>query len=71
MTREEVIAYIKEWRKDKYALNGADREVLDMAIEALQFVDEYHKRNIEAYAHDMGVSLEQAELELRVDLSEI
>lgn len=36
MTREEAIKYIHEWLKDEYALTGADREVLGMAIEALQ-----------------------------------
>lgn len=36
MTREEAIEYIQEWLKDEYALNGKDRVVLNMAIEALQ-----------------------------------
>lgn len=45
-----------------------DEEIaLQMAIEALNFVSEHHQSNIETYAHDMGVSLEQAERELRVE----
>ena len=36
MTRAEAIAYIAEWLKDEYALNNKDREVLNMAISALE-----------------------------------
>ena len=36
MTREEAIAYMTEWLKDEYALNDKDREVLNMAISALE-----------------------------------
>ena len=39
MNKQEAIEYIQEWLKDKYALNGKDRVVLNMAIEALQFQD--------------------------------
>ena len=35
MTRDEAIEYIKAWLTDEYALNGSDRIVLEMAIEAL------------------------------------
>ncbi len=35
MTRDEAIEYIKAWLPDEYALNGSDRIVLQMAIEAL------------------------------------
>lgn len=35
MTREEAIAYIREWLKDEYALNYKDKEALNKAIEAL------------------------------------
>lgn len=43
MTRQEAIKYIQEWLKDKYALNGKDRVVLNMAIEALMLQDKYVK----------------------------
>lgn len=43
MTRQEAIEYIHEWLKDKYALNGKDRVVLNMAIEALTNVQNMHK----------------------------
>lgn len=36
MTNSEAIAYIREWLKDEYALNDKDREVLNMAAEALE-----------------------------------
>lgn len=36
MTNSEAIAYIREWLKDEYALNNKDREVLNMAAEALE-----------------------------------
>ena len=36
MTREEATAYIHEWLKDEYALDLKDKEVLNMAIKALE-----------------------------------
>ena len=36
MTREEAKEYIQLWLKDQYGLNGKDREVLNMAIKALE-----------------------------------
>ncbi len=35
MTREEAIEYIEEWLKDEYSLDSKDREVLEIAKEAL------------------------------------
>lgn len=36
MNKQEAIEYIQEWLKDEYALNGKDKVVLNIAIEALQ-----------------------------------
>lgn len=62
MTRQEAVEYIQEWLKDEYALNGKDRVVLDMAIEALEqepiirckdckyakpFLDRYHCKQLD------------------------
>lgn len=36
MDRKDATIYIEEWLKDEYALNGRDRTVLNMALEALR-----------------------------------
>lgn len=36
MTNSEAIVYIGEWLKDEYVLNDKDREVLNMAVAALE-----------------------------------
>lgn len=64
MTNEQAIYLLKGMRGKAIQ---SESEALDMAIEALNFVSEHHQSNIETYAHDMGVSLEQAERELRVE----
>ena len=71
MTVQEAIEILRDTPIDIRSTREDDIHTLyataqGMAIEALQFVAEYHQTNIEAYAHDMGVSLEQAERELRV-----
>lgn len=64
MTNEYATKVLK---RIQYGTTYPVYEALDMAIEALNFVSEHHQSNIETYAHDMGVSLEQAERELRVE----
>lgn len=64
MTNEQATKVLK---RIQYGTTYPVYEALDMAIEALNFVSEHHQSNIETYAHDMGVSLEQAERELRVE----
>ena len=62
MDRREAIEYIQEWLKDKYALNGKDRAVLNMAIESLMLRDKYVKaleRMIEG-AKEINKFLEEA-----------
>lgn len=72
MTNEQTIAVFKNMIRSNNEHGNTllcigEVQALDMAIKALNFVSEYHQSNIEAYAHDMGVSLEQAERELRMD----
>lgn len=69
MTKAEAIRILEQScpKRPQKLWSIKRKEAVKMAIEALRFADEYHKRTLEAYAHDMGVSLEQAERELRVE----
>lgn len=66
MTNREALEVIERLGVDSRGYPKL-KEAIDMAIEALNFVSEHHQSNIETYAHDMGVSLEQAERELQVE----
>lgn len=77
MTREEIINEIKcilselDSGVDAVSyLTQNDVKWLNENIKALEqeptTKDEHHRQNIQAYAHDFGVSEEQAEKELRV-----
>ena len=52
MTNSEAIIYIREWLKDEYALNEKDREVLNMAIEALERESTLDKPHIKGDYYD-------------------
>lgn len=69
MTKQEAIRILEQScpKRPQNLWSIKRKEAVKMAIEALNFMDEYHQSNMEAYAHDMGVSLEQAERELRVE----
>lgn len=69
MTKAEAIRILEQScpKRPQKLWSIKRKEAVKMAIEALNFVSEHHQSNIETYAHDMGVSLEQAERELRVE----
>lgn len=70
ITRAEVIEYAKEKRHEliefweDYKHENREVRYYDFIINSLE--TDQHTQNIQAYAHDFGVSEEQAEKELRV-----
>ncbi len=54
MTKEELIAYGKEWLKDEYALNNKDRTFIEAAIKALEKESALYVKTADGYMQGYG-----------------
>lgn len=52
MTKEELIAYGREWLKDEYALNDKDRTFIEAVIKALEEEPALYVKTADRYMQD-------------------